>query len=209
MTSKRSTYVTSQVEQLAPRRKTLSDLLINLFAACMAVPDKKFVEYVESMDKFDEGEDVTTKKLMQVALIKYKDRKRADKWQAPSVEEEQIIAWTAQIGDLKNASATQTGTAENMGKKSTVSKMGEGKKNRTSRFAEKYAWKLVPPAAGKPTTKEMDKKTYHFCMHHNNGAGAWSSQHKGKKPTDKVMLLTKVLQAIQDEACELSSDEDK
>jgi hypothetical protein len=88
------------VEQLAARGKTLSDLLINLFAANMAVvPDKKFVEYVEKQkDKFDEGEDMTTKKLMQVALIKYKDRKRADKWKAPSVEEEQIIALTAQIG---------------------------------------------------------------------------------------------------------------
>ena len=73
-------YVTSQVEQLAARGETSSDLLINLFAAYMAVPDRKFVDYVEKQkDKFDEGEDVTTKKLMQVALIKYKDRKRADK----------------------------------------------------------------------------------------------------------------------------------
>ena len=64
-------YVTSQVEQLAARGETSSDLLINLFAAFMAVPDKKFVEYIEKQkDKYDEGEDVTTKKLMQVALIK-------------------------------------------------------------------------------------------------------------------------------------------
>ncbi len=40
-------YVTSQVEQLAARGETSSDLLINLFAANLAVPDKKFVEYVE------------------------------------------------------------------------------------------------------------------------------------------------------------------
>ena len=64
-------YVTSQMEQLAARGETSSDLLINLFAAFMAVPDKKFVDYIEKQkDKFDEGEDVTTKYLMQVALTK-------------------------------------------------------------------------------------------------------------------------------------------
>ena len=39
-------YVTSQVDQLAARGETSSDLLINLFEAYMAVPDKKFFEYV-------------------------------------------------------------------------------------------------------------------------------------------------------------------
>ena len=65
----------------------------------------------------------------------------------------------------------------------------------------------------------MDKKTYHYCMHHNNGAGAWvihdpnkcdrRDNQKEKKPTDKVMSLTKVLQAIQEEAGDTSSDEDE
>jgi hypothetical protein len=95
-------YVTSQIEQLAARGEVSSDLLINLFAAFMSVPDKKFVEYIEKQkDRFDEGEDIDSKKLMQVALIKFKDRKRSDKWQAPSAEEEQIIALTTQISDLK------------------------------------------------------------------------------------------------------------
>ena len=63
-------YVTSQVEQLAARGETSSDLLINLFTAFMAVPDKKFVEYIEKQkDRYDEGEDLSTKRLMQDALI--------------------------------------------------------------------------------------------------------------------------------------------
>ena len=40
-------YVTSQVEQLAARRETSSDLLLNLVDAYLAVPDKKFVETIE------------------------------------------------------------------------------------------------------------------------------------------------------------------
>ena len=42
----------------------------------MAVPDKKFGEYIEKQkDKFDEDKEVTTKKIMQVSLINNKDRK--------------------------------------------------------------------------------------------------------------------------------------
>ena len=207
-------YVTGQVEQLAARGESSSDLLINLFAAFMAVPDKKFVEYIEKQkDKFDEGEDVTTKKLMQVALTKYKDRKRSDTWQAPSAEEEQILALTAQISDLKRARANP--------KANEKSKQGtESKKASKAKMADKYAWKLVPPASGEPTTKEHNKKTYHFCPHHNNEAGAWVIHHPSKcdrrevrdkeKPIEKgkAMSLTKVLQAIQEEAGAVSSDEE-
>ena len=209
-------YVTSQVEQLAARGETSSDLLINVFAAFLAVPDKKFVEYIEKQkDKYDEGEDVSTKKLMQVALIKYKDRKRSDLWQAPSVEEEQIIALTAQIDEMQKEKA-MTATANDKPKRPTESK----KKSRTDRYAEKYAWKLVPPASGEPKTKEVNKKTYHFCPHHNNGVGAWVIHHPNKcdrreekkdvpAKAKASMSLTKVLQAIQEDADGSSSDEDE
>ena len=88
-------------------------------------------------------------------------------------------------------------------------------------MAEKYAWKLVPPASGKPKTKEVNKKAYHFCPHHNNNAGAWVIHHPNKcddrrenKGSEtpavkgKVMSLTKILQAIQEEANGVSSDEE-
>jgi hypothetical protein len=45
--------------------------------------------------------------------------------------------------------------------------------------------------------KNVGKKTYHFCLHHNNRAGAWVIHHpskcdrrdimKDKPATDKVM----------------------
>jgi hypothetical protein len=43
-----------------------------------------------------------------------------------------------------------------------------------------YAWKLVAPGSGEPTTKEMNKNSYHFCMHHNNGIGEWVIRHPSK-----------------------------
>ena len=191
-------YVTSQVKQLAARGEISSDLLINLFTAFMAVPDKKFVDYIEKQkDRYDEGEGLSTKRLMQVALIKYKDRKRSDLWQAPSLEEEQILALTAQIDAMEKAKAKAT----------------------AAKYPEKYAWKLIPPSAGEPKTKDVNKKTYHFCPHHNNGVGAWVIHHpsvcdrrnekKAGEPKEKAMSLTKVLQAIQEEANNVSSDEDE
>ena len=212
-------YVTNQVEQLAARGETSSDLLINLFAAFLAVPDKKFVEYIEKQkDKYDEGEDITTKKLMQVALIKYKDRKRSEMWQAPSPEEEQIMALTAQVGELQKQKSSSKATSDKPKKK----KGGSDSKKKTfaERYAgDKYAWKLVPPASGEPKSKEVNKKAYHFCPHHNEGAGLWvlhspakcdRREEKTDTPNkDKTMSLTKVLQAIQAENGDESSDEDE
>ena len=205
-------YVTAQVEQLAARGESSSDLLINVFAAYLAVPDKKFVEYIEKQkDKFDEGEEITYKKLMQVALIKFKDRKRSDKWQAPSAEEEQIIALTAQIGDLKKAKSANTDAKmKNAGGKN---KGADAKKQaKSAKMSERYAWKLLPPTSGEAKTKEVDGKTYHFCMNHNDGQGAWVIHHpdkcdkreikhtKAKTTSDKVLSLTKALKAIHDES---------
>ena len=209
-------YVTSQVEQLAARGETSSDLLIDLFAAfIMAVPDKQFVEYIEKQkDRYAEGEDLSTKHLMQVALIKYKDRKRSDVWQAPSLEEEQIMALTAQLDAMEKAKVNAAKAKKAETKKGNESK----KKAKTDKYAEKYAWKLIPPAAGEPKTKDVNKKTYHFCPQHNNGVGAWVIHHSSAcdrrderkgETKEKAMPLTKVLQAIQEEANDASSDEEE
>ena len=135
---------------------------------------------------------MTTTKLMQVALTKYKDRIRSDTWQAPSAEEEQIIALTAQISDLRKE--TSNHAEREKGKKSTSKKGNDGKKANKAKIAEKYAWKLVPPARGEPTTKEVNKKTYHFCPHHNNESGAWVIHHPSKCDRREVKNKAKHLQ---------------
>ena len=61
-------YVTSQVDQLSARGEVSSDLVIQLFLAFKAVPDKKFNDYIERQrDRYDDGKEVTAKHLMQVA----------------------------------------------------------------------------------------------------------------------------------------------
>ena len=214
-------YVTSQVEQLSARGEVSSDLVIQLFLAFKAVPDKKFNDFIERQrDRYDDGKEVTVKHLMQVALTKYLDRKRADEWQSPSIEAEQIMALTARI-DAKENKPNPAPSAEK-GKKGN-NKKGEKKKARDAKeakFAEKYAWKLIPPAEGEAKTKEVNSKVYHFCPHHHDGKGAWVIHHPSKcdkrevkkdKPhakDSKILSLSKALQAIHEETGDVTSDEE-
>jgi hypothetical protein len=217
-------YVTTQVEQLAARGESSSDLLINLFAAYLSVPDRKFVEYVEKQkDKFDEGEDISPKLLMQVALTKFKDRTRSGKWQAPSPEEAQIIALTAQIKDIK--ANHQAGKGKENAGNGDGNQSGKKKKGSKTKRGEpsdnKYAWKLIAPTSGEPKTKMVNEKEYHFCLNHNDGKGAWVIHNPAKchaakgyagtsnqePSTNKSLALSKALQAIQDEE-DSSSDEE-
>ena len=162
----------------------------------------------------------TSCKSRQVALNKYLDRKRADEWQAPSIEAEQIMALTARI-DAKETKATPAPNADKV--KKGNNKKGEKKKARDAKeakFAEKYAWKLLPPADGEAKTKEVNSKTYHFCHHHHDGKGAWVIHHPSKcdkrdvkkdKPhtTDsKILSLSKALQAIHEETGDITTDEE-
>ena len=92
-------------------------------------------------------------------------------------------------------------------------------KFKTDRYAKKYAWKLVTLASSKPPTEDARKKTYHFCQHHNNGAGAWVIHHpnncdkrdsKEEKPVpNNGMSLTKVLQTVKEVTGDTLSDKDK
>jgi hypothetical protein len=211
-------YAKGQTEALSARGETSSDLLINLFSAYGAVLDKKFVEQIERQkDKFDDGEDIMVKTLMQVALIRYKDRKRSGLWQAPSAEEEQIIALTAQVKGLqtKKHGASSKSTKE---KKSTSTKMPHRNDD------PKYAWKIVAPKPGEPTTKEWNKKTYHFCPNHkawclhnqtedctlrNSTQPKTSGEVKRERSSGKPKLsLTTVLKTLIDNNGGYSDDEE-
>lgn len=147
-------HVKTCTSELLARGKTSSDLLVNLFATYLSVPDKPFVDYITAQkDKYDEGIDMDYVKLMYLALTKFKDRIRSKLWQAPSVEQEQIIALTAQIESLRK-------------KKKTPDESYKKPKKKHDYDDEKFAWKKVPPKDGEPKTKIVNGKTYyHGCPH--------------------------------------------
>mmetsp|Transcript_21623 Transcript_21623/g.36824 ORF Transcript_21623/g.36824 Transcript_21623/m.36824 type:complete len:423 (-) Transcript_21623:240-1508(-) len=89
---------------LASGGEKSSDLSGNLFAAYLSAKDRTFRRYMEDKKTaYDEGTDFTSQQLMQLALTKYNQLLLEDKWNAPSEEEQQIIALTAQLKKEKAA----------------------------------------------------------------------------------------------------------
>jgi hypothetical protein len=141
---------------------------------------------------------------MHQALTKFKDLKRSKKWQAPTAEEEQIVALVAQVEQLKKfTKKTKSGE-----------KVVEKKRKQRRDDDPKYAWKLVKPKQGDPSKKEVTGKTYHWCPKHN----AWTlhepgacrlegggNKHKQKGEAGELTMM----QAITEEDSDFESDDEE
>jgi hypothetical protein len=142
--------------------------LINLFEASEIVPDHhRFKKHIKNKkDDYEEGVATTVNGLMHQALTKFKDLKRSKKWQAPTSEEEQIVALVAQ-------------QVEQLKKFTKKSKAGEKTVERSCKQRRdddpKFAWKLVQPKQGELSKKDVNGKTYHWCPKHN----AWTLHEPG------------------------------
>jgi hypothetical protein len=150
-------YVKAQIKSLSARGETSSDLLINLFKGYNAANDVEFLDFLRRKENsYEEGEDLNSRSLMADALIKFKARKLVGKWSAPTKEQGQILALTAQL-ELLNKAAKPP-------KKSSSDSLH---KPRTR--DNKWAWKDVLPKAGEPKTKAFEGKQYHVnCQYHPN-----------------------------------------
>jgi hypothetical protein len=164
-------YVKAQIKSLSARGETSSGLLINLFKGYKAANDVEFLDFLRRKEKsYEEGEDVNSRSLMADALIKFKARKLVGKWSAPTKEQGQILALTAQLELLnKAAKPPKKGPNDSPCKP----------KDRDN----KWAWKDVLPKAGEPTTKEFDGKQYRVnCPYHPNQWVCHSAKKCSKNP---------------------------
>jgi hypothetical protein len=166
-------YVKSQIKNLAARGETSSDLLINLFKGYRAANDVEFADFTRhKVNSYKEGEDINANNLMADALTKYKARKLTDEWSAPTKEQGQILALTAQV-ELLNQSA----------KKVPIKPLPKNKREKGDKDNNKWAWKDVLPKDGEPTTKEFGGKQYHVnCKHHPNQWVCHSTAECSKNP---------------------------
>jgi hypothetical protein len=155
-------YVKAQVQSLSARGETSNDLLINLFKGYKAANDVEFAGFIRRKENsYEEGEDVDTANLMSSSLNKYKARKLVNKWAAPTREQEQILALTAQVQELTSTKAKpNSGALTGDPKRKTPTK---GQKD------NKWAWKDILPKDEELTTKDFNGKTYHVnCQFHPN-----------------------------------------
>jgi hypothetical protein len=96
---------------------------------------------------------------MDAAENKFKTRVLLKTWSAPTKEQEQILALTAQVSQLRITKAAPK-------KDKRIPKDPSKAKQEKD---QKWAWKKVLPKEGEPVTKVMDGKTYHLeCEHHPN-----------------------------------------
>ena len=187
------------VEQLAERGETTQDLLSNLFKGYKAASDKSFVAYINKKEEdYDEGTDIEPALLMTLAVNKFKILKQRDVWNAPSMDEEKILALEVEINKLKKKPHNPTSKKE-----------GGSYSDKT-----RDTWRFVKPTdAEKGKPKTMNKKDWWWCPKHQawcrhkaedcKGRGATIDRKDSAKPSTeastKQLKVAKALQAVTEE----------
>ncbi len=179
--TKFNTYVKAQVISLEARGETTNDLLVNVFKGYSMAQDEDFGNFIKrKKDAYDEGGNITVASLMDSAENKYKTRILTGEWSAPTKEQEQILALTAQVDKLRLAALPpkkdkqRTANTPNPKKIASKAKLEREKK---------WAWKKILPKEGEPVTKVVDGTSYHLeCEHHPKQWVCHTSDECSKNP---------------------------
>jgi hypothetical protein len=155
-------YVIVLEEGLTARGESSQDTMMNVQAAYMVCKDADFVRHAkDEYARWEQGATMTLKEYMASALTKYKTLRMKGVWEAPSPEQEQIIALTAAVTSLRTK-ATKATTSKTGDRKKDLASLGKGPRRNDGSFA----WKDVAPKAGEPTKKTVKGKSYYWCTHH-------------------------------------------
>jgi hypothetical protein len=175
-------HVRTQEEALAARGATTHDLTTHLFKAYQEVPDTKFQEYIaqKQNDSEEALEELKPDKLMKWAELKYSIRKRQGKWNAPSPDQEKILALEAEISKLKKAAPSKKTTSKNP-KKSN----GGNRRTKSNGGGQDDSWKKKPPDdPSNPGEITHNGRKFTWCKFHK----MWSTTHDSS--TCKKLGLT-------------------
>lgn len=180
--TKTNERVNTLLEALSTRGETTHDMLSNLFRAYRTVKDKQFLRYIEQKESdYEEGIlELTPTKLMLLAENKFKTLKEKSQWQAPSEEEEKIIALEAEVKALRNKAYKPKNDSKG-GNKRYNNKDSDNRKSKFKSTGDdgKHKWKTIPPKEGEPKTKIVDDTKWHFCEKHKRWTLHSTEQCKG------------------------------
>ena len=132
------------------------DFIIQLFQVYKTCPVPQFRHAMDiEYNKYIDGAKMTPTQLMTTALLRYNANK--DHWKT---EDPKLIALTTVVEKLQAMAKT------------TVRPLDPPNREK------KDAWKLIGPEEGKPKSKVVNGKQFHWCTkQHNNGKGKWL-QHR-------------------------------
>ena len=208
--TKFNAHIQLLLEGLSARGETTNNLLINLFKGYKAATDNTFVKYIErKQEEYDDGNSMTSNQLMELADKKYKNLKLNGLWNAPSEQEEKILALSAEVEKLKRDKSRKQ------------KKTDDDKTNEPKNKTVKPNWLLRNE---KPTpdrlmeSRTWDERKWYWCGPENGGKcdGRWQChkpsecQGKGFKvkkknerkqdESNKRLKLSKAMQAVIDNA---------
>jgi hypothetical protein len=169
-------YVTSLHDALLARGEVSNDLLVNLFKGYKSSSDRRFVAYIEKKEEdYEDGTaSISPQQLMTLAKNRYEVLVEKGIWNAPSLEEEKIMALESTIKKLQ--SSKRKAQSNSQGTKKS-DKKGANSKNKPL-----PAWVNEKPKPGEVKTREVDGKVWHYCDHH----GRWT-HHKADECKKKGM----------------------
>jgi hypothetical protein len=173
-------YVKLSLEGLLARGETTTDLLTNLFKGYLTSSDKVFVKYIiGKQEQYEEGKHIEPVALMGLADIKFKTLVQKGQWNAPTPEEEKILALETQVktmaknhkkSGVKPKPDTSGGDRQKNPKQSGEARPNWLKHNRPphqSEMSKPKMWKEFP---------------YHWCCKETGGncSGNWRRHQPSK-----------------------------
>ena len=100
--TKFNAHIQFLLEVMASRGEKTHNLLSNLFKGYAAASDTKFTSYIErKQEKYEDGTNIKPTALISLTDKKYKTLKINGTWNAPSQEEEKILALKTELDKLK------------------------------------------------------------------------------------------------------------
>jgi len=105
---KMNLHVQSLIEALNARGEMTADLLTNLFKGYKSAKDENFVNYINLKEEYyEEGNALGANELMEFAKNKWSILKQKHLWNAPSPQEEKILALEAKVKKLEQQKKTR------------------------------------------------------------------------------------------------------
>jgi hypothetical protein len=180
--TKTNQRVAELLQDLHSRGETTHDLMNNLFNAYKSVKDREFSRYITQKESdYEEGViHMSEERLMLLAENKYKTLVEKGQWQAPTEEEEKIVALQTEIRALKNGRG-----ADKKAKNKPTKKEGNSKGGGDKSKKKDEAWMHVAPKEGEPKAKSYNGKQWHWCANHQKWCLHSTEQCKGVGTTAK------------------------
>ena len=187
--------------QLKARGEEVPDKEGILFATYDKVPDKDFCDYMKRQkddfyDNCGDMKNATYIDILKKAAGKFNNMKQdpTHQWGTLSEADQKVIALEALLDKNLKLTKELQSKLKKGGKDGQTNEGGgtqptkKNKKNTSNRSRQKEdeAWKKIAPKDGDPKTKQVGKKTWNWCMHHQAWCIHKSNDCKlGKTQADK------------------------